>query len=498
MHICNSSTIREWDLYTIAHEPIRSIDLMERAANSCADWIARKFPAPIPFTIFCGPGNNGGDGLALARILSQSGRIVDIYLLDGPSTPSPDNLLNQGRCKSMGKSIHHITSETDLPTQLNSCIIDALFGTGLSRPLDGLAVKLVDLINLTNSVVVSIDIPSGLSTDRHTDSRCIISADHTLSFQCLKPAFLVAENERYTGNVQVQDIGLSPSFPGLKSPEFHWTDKAALLPKLRIRHAFDHKGTRGHAALLAGSWGMLGAAILAARACLRSGCGKLTCFTDSESYPILQTNIPEAIFSIHDDLESTLEDLDHHAYDALGAGPGWGKKIEHSSVLKKIFSQDIPLVLDADALNFIAGDPSLLNLIPAGTVITPHPLEFERLFGKASDDFERIRMARHSAIELQLNILLKGHRSCLFTPKGTIHVNSSGNPGMATSGSGDVLTGIITGLLAQGYPPEDATMLGAWLHGCAGDLYARDHGEDSLIAGDLPSYLGQAFLELHG
>jgi NAD(P)H-hydrate epimerase len=474
MLICSAKTIRAWDQYTIEQEPISSIDLMERAAEACAGWIRNNLPRDISFTVFCGPGNNGGDGLALARMLDEKGHPVRVFLLTTDTEPSPDNRINLERLRSSKIPVLAFDGTTELPEPDGSMYIDALFGTGLSRPLTGPAARVIHAMNHAGTTILSIDMPSGLQADQHSDPHVIITATHTLSFQCCKTAFLVAENARHIGQVHILDIGLSPRFPGLEQPAFIWSDRSLVAPLRRAPSAFEHKGSRGHAALLAGSWGMAGAAMLAAEACLRSGCGKLTVYADPRTYPMLQTALPEAIYAVHDSVHERSDHLSRHAYDAIGVGPGWGTGKEQEALLDELFRRDLPLVLDADALNTLAQHPDLLMKIPPGSILTPHPKEFERLFGKARDDFDRIRIARDKARYHNVNILLKGHNSMIVPPSGPIRVNATGNPGMATAGSGDVLTGILTGLLAQGYAPTDALVLGAWLHGRAGDLVAMD------------------------
>lgn len=408
----------------------------------------------------------------------------------------PDNLINQKRLAEADVPLYLLEEEEDFPDLTGLWCVDALFGTGLTRATEGTTARLIRSINHGAKGILSIDIPSGLLSDQHSGQHPIITATHTLSFQCLKPAFLMAENAKFIGDVHVLDIGLAMDFPGLADTGFTWSDRSVVRPLYRPPGPFDHKGTRGHAALLAGSWGMAGAAILAANACLRSGCGKLTLYTDPLTYPILQVAVPEAVFAVHDSVHDRSEHLSNIDYDGIGAGPGWGVGPEQEALLNELFARERPMVLDADAINTIARYPDLLMRIPAGSILTPHPKEFDRVFGTCRDDFERLRIAREKARNMRLNILLKGHRSFLVDPEGKVHVNTTGNPGMATAGSGDVLTGLLTGLLAQGHPPTAAMILGAWLHGKAGDLAARDSGEEALVAGDLPHYLGKAFLSL--
>jgi ADP-dependent NAD(P)H-hydrate dehydratase / NAD(P)H-hydrate epimerase len=496
MLICSAKTIRAWDQWTIEQEPIPSIALMERAARVCTHWILDHFPPDTPLTIFCGPGNNGGDGLAIARLLAEMNRTPRVFYLDNITKASPDNLINQQRLAETGLPLYHIDAEEDIPDVSGEWCIDALFGSGLTRPTEAVAARLIRAMNHQAKGIIAIDIPSGMFSDQTSSQHPIVTATHTLSFQCLKPAFLMAENGKFMGQVHVLDIGLQPDFPDLASPEFIWNDRALVMQKYRPPDAFAHKGTRGHAALLAGSWGMAGAAMLAGEACLRSGCGKLTIYTDSRTYPMLQTALPEAIYAIQDSIHDRSEHLSSHSYESIGAGPGWGIGAPQEALLHELFGRGEPVVLDADALNTIAQYPDLLMNIPAGSIITPHPKEFDRIFGQSRDEFDRLRIAREKARNLHLNILLKGHRSFLVTPEGKVFVNASGNPGMATAGSGDVLTGVLTGLLAQGLPPSDAMVLGAWLHGHAGDLAAMALGQESMLAGDIVRHLGKAFISL--
>ena len=497
MQILTAAQIRAWDEYTILELPIQSIDLMERASTACFDWLMENGYKQNAFTVFCGKGNNGGDGLAIARMLSQTGHTVTVYILEFGAKGTADFQTNLARLHQTGAMIKFISSpETLHPIDANTIVIDALLGTGLNRPLDGLTSAVVQHINRSGNTVIAIDIPSGLFADKSAKGEVAIEAKHTLSFQCFKTAFLVAENADHLGEIHILDIGLHPDYLSSITPEFQFIDADIVNAILQPRKKFAHKGNFGHAALIAGSKGMMGAALLSAKACLRSGVGKLTCFIPGVGYDILQTSVPEAMCRVAGtDHIGTIDSFE--GYSAIGAGPGLGKEDDIARMLQSLFQQsNATLVLDADALNVLSGNKTLLADLPRRTVITPHVKELERLFGAVSNDFERMELALEQSKELGITIVLKGAYSLVATPGGMAWFNSTGNPGMATGGSGDVLTGIITGLAAQGYIPEQAAIAGVYLHGLAGDLAAAAISESALIASDITAFLGDAFLQL--
>ncbi|MBI3140070.1 MAG: NAD(P)H-hydrate dehydratase [Sphingobacteriales bacterium] len=500
MKIFSAEEIRKWDQYTIRHEPVLSIDLMERAATACTDWLLKQYPDAPSFGIFCGKGNNGGDGLAIARLLMDRGTPVSVYILEFGHKGTDDFQQNLARLHQLpGTDIHFIQSDEQLsPFPPGQIVVDAIFGSGLNRAIEGLTASLVEHINQSGCEIVSIDIPSGLFTDHSSRGNLSVHARFTLSFQCYKAALLMAENAAFSGEVQVLDIGLHKGFYEGVSSRLELTDDTLIHSLYRPRNRFAHKGNFGHAILLAGSYGKTGAAVLAARACLRSGAGLLTCHIPSGGYNILQTAVPEAM--VLTDFNSsfiTKPETDLNQYDSIGIGPGIGQARETAGLLKEILrSCQKPLVLDADALNIIATDAALLKQIPAGSILSPHPKEFERLFGPTGNDFERMEKALEKAAELNAVIIVKGHHSFIATPGGRGYFNSTGNAGMATAGSGDVLTGILTGLRAQGYSPEGAALLAVYLHGLAGDLAAKDLSQEALIAGDIIDYLGKACLQI--
>ncbi len=497
MKILTAEEIRLWDQYTILQEPVRSIDLMERAAAQCTDWLLEHYKNAPSFAIFCGKGNNGGDGLAIARLLQEKNYPVSVHILEFGHKGTDDFQQNLARLhKVPGANIHFVQSEEHFhPFQKGEIIVDALFGSGLNRAIEGVTARLVEHINASGCEIVSIDIPSGLFTDRSSKGSPAITAMHTLSFQCYKPAFLFPENGEYVGEVHLLDIGLHPGFLSTLQSRFELLDDEIVHSIHKPRKRFSHKGDFGHALLIAGSYGKMGAAVLSARACLRSGAGLLTCHIPSCGYDILQSSIPEAMLmtDFNSSVNTKVED-DLTKYETIGIGPGIGTASETKMMLREIFdSFRSPLVLDADALNILAAQKDLLLLIPAGSILTPHPKEFERLFGETPNDFERALLALQKAKELNCIIILKGQHSLVATPDGKGFFNSTGNPGMATAGSGDVLTGILTGLLAQGYSTVETAILGVYLHGLAGDIAAKELSMEAMIAGDIIESMGAAF-----
>lgn len=499
MKIFTSQQIREGDAYTIANEPITSLELMERAANASVTWIKDNVGDTAPFYIFCGTGNNGGDGLAIARLLGEAGFQKHTFIVFSSDHFSADCETNKHRLEhAYDAHLAAIHSEKDFP-QLPSdaIIIDALFGTGLNRPLSGLAAKTIAWINAQQNTVISIDLPSGLMADQSSIKGEVVKATHTLSFQFYKLAFLMPENASFCGQVHILPIGIHEDFIKNTSASHFITDKERVHSIYKPRNIFSHKGTYGHALLIAGSYGKMGAAVLSAKSCMKSGVGLLTCHIPKCGYGILQAAVPEAMCEIDDyDLNWSKCPDNLHQFSSIGIGPGIGKDPATARVLEKVISQvKKPLILDADALNII-GEKKLLKKIPAHTLLTPHPKEFERLFGKTENDFERLHLQIQKSKEYHVYIILKGHYTCISTPEGRCYFNSTGNAGMATAGSGDTLTGILTALLAQGYTPEEAAIFGVYLHGLAGDLAAENLSQESLLASDISDYLGDAFKTL--
>ncbi len=503
MKIFMNEQLKELDKYTIEHEPIKSIDLMERAAKELAKAICDECTKSTPIVVFAGPGNNGGDALAVSRLLAQKGYQITVYLFNTGNHLSEECMENKQlalECNSI-KQFVEVTHEFD-PPQLTSStvVIDGLFGTGLKKPLESGFASLVKYINQSPCRVVSIDIPSGLMTEDNTYNihNHIIRADVTLTIQTRKLAFYFADIQPYIGRLRVLDIGLSKEYIEKASTPFTQQEHGDVSALLIPRHDFVHKGAMGHALLIAGSYGMAGAAVLASRACLRSGVGKLTVHTPTKNCDILQVAVPEAVLQFDYDEHYFSDAVDANDFDSLGIGPGLGQE-EASAIalIAQLRRTQAPIVADADALNILGSHRAWIQQLPKGMILTPHPKEFDRLCGsRCSDDYERLCKAKDMAVKLQIYIILKGHYSALCSPDGTVIFNSTGNSGMATAGTGDVLTGIITGLLARGYHQKEACQLGMYLHGLAGDLAAEAKGKESLVASDVIDYLPQAFAQL--
>lgn len=494
MQVLDIDQIRAWDKFTIIHEPVSSLQLMERAASACFQWLMKNGYGGRQFAIFCGKGNNGGDGLCLARLLSEKGHTVAVFIVDGKEIGSEDFQSNLIRLQTAPSSINYISAQTPLPPlSADTVLIDALFGSGLNKPLAGLSKSLADHINASGNEIISLDIPSGLFADKSSSGNTIVQATHTLSFQCYKLAFLMAENESYVGQLHILDIGLHTDYLQTIIPQGQLIDETLIRTFFRKRKLFAHKGHYGHAALLAGSYGMMGAAVLAAKSCLRSGVGKLTCHIPACGYTVMQTSIPEAMCIVEANQEFISSFTSPEKYDAVAIGPGWGLRASNSSLLSHCFLGNLkPMVLDADALNSISEDPTLLEKIPANTIITPHVKEFDRLFGKASNDFERMQMAIQKANALGIVIVLKGRYSLVATPGGNCYFNTTGNPGMAKGAQGDVLTGMILAFLAQGYKPQQAACISVFLHGYAADLAIAGMAMEALMPSDVIEFIGAA------
>ena len=499
MKLFTSAQIQELDKYTIEHEPIKSIDLMERAAKAITTAIMNKWTEHTPVVVFAGPGNNGGDALAVARLLAVEGFSVNAYLFNIHNKLSPNCEINKKRLiEDKRVSFSEIILDFDPPElKTETLVVDGLFGTGLDKPLMGGFASLIKYINQSQAKVVSIDIPSGLMCEDNTYNirTNIIQADLTLTLQQKKLAMLMPDIQGFIGKLKVLDIRLSHEYISKTEAPYHIIEETELRPILRVRNDFVHKGNMGHALIIAGSYGMAGAAVLATKACLRSGVGKVTVHTPRRNYNIMQVSIPEAVLQI--DCEETFfsESVDCNDFDSLGIGPGLGQN-ENSAIalISQLRRTSCPIVVDADALNILANHQAWMQQLPKGIILTPHPAEFDRLAGSASNSsYDRLMRARDLAEHMSGYILLKGHYSALCLPNGHIVFNPTGNSGMATAGSGDVLTGMITALLARGYNQTEACMLGMYLHGLAGDLAVKETGKESLLASDIIRFIPQAF-----
>lgn len=502
MKIFTSNQIHELDQYTIAHEPIESINLMERAAKALARVITERWTNKTPVVVFAGPGNNGGDALAVSRMLVEMGYQVQVYLFNTNNRLSDDCAVNKKRLQENKrvKAFHEVMTEFDPPRlDADTLVVDGLFGSGLNKPMAGGYASLVKYINASPAKVVSIDVPSGLMTEDNTYNirANIIRATLTLTFQQPKLSFLFDENQSFIGELQVLDIRISKEGMEQTDALYRIVEEEEVRGKMLRRSPFAHKGQMGHALLVAGSYGMGGAAILASKACLRSGVGKLTVHTPKKNNLLMQMAVPEAVVQL--DMEETIfgEPVDTEDYNVLGIGPGLGTNEQTAiALISQLRRTQCPIVADADALNILANHRAWVQQLPKNIILTPHVKEFDRIAGHSSDSYERLSKARELARKLQGYILLKGHYSALCLPDGHVLFNSTGNAGMATAGSGDVLTGIITGLLARGYRHEDACIVGMYIHGLAGDYAAEEMGMESMVASDIIRCLPKAFVHL--
>ncbi len=500
--------IREADKYTIDKEPIVSIELMERAAMACVNWIVEKFDVQTEFKIICGTGNNGGDGLAIARLLIERKYSVHVVVINHSDKRSPDFIANYDKLKSKNTIIEIDsiasfkdkfqlvgTSSLSLGEGRAEVLIDAILGSGLNKPVDGLFADCIKFINQHSLTVISIDLPSGLFCDElNSKTDGIINATYTLTFQFPKISFMFTENANYIGAFSVLNIGLHPDYIAITSTKNYFTTTNDIKLFLKKRSKIAHKGDFGHALLIAGSYGKMGAAVLSSKACMQSGVGLLTVYIPKCGYTILQTTIPEAMVDVDSEENYISDNIKIGNYNAIGIGPGIGTEKQTQNVLKLLIqNSSAPLVFDADAINILSENKTWLSFIPAKSIFTPHPKEFERLVGKSENSMERLQLQRDFSLKYKSYVVLKGAHTAISCPDGNVFFNSTGNPGMATGGSGDVLTGIITSLLAQGYTSQQACVLGVYLHGLAGDFAAHKKTEEGMIASDIIENLNEAF-----
>ena len=511
MKILSASQLKVVDAYTIEHEPVSSTNLMERASRAVADKIRSRWSIDTPIKIFAGPGNNGGDALAIARMLGETNYKVCVYLFNTSDNLSADCQINKQRLldfqdvkqNTMGvRNVELVEVKSQFtPPKLEEgdLVVDGLFGTGLSRPLNGGFASVVKYINSSPATVVSIDVPSGLMCEDNTYNvmNHIVKANYTFTLQYPKLAFFFAENEQYVGEWEVLDIGVKDPLTEETHTPYYFTEQADLLPMLKSRSKFAHKGSVGHALLIAGKRGMAGAAILAARACMRSGAGKLTVRVPEHNVRIMQEAVPEAILSIDVDQNCFSQSFDTSEFDAMAIGPGIGtSSYTVQAFIEQVSMTKCPMVIDADALNILGSHRGWITQLPRRCILTPHKKELFGLISTTRNSYEELERTRELAARQQIYIVIKGAYSAIVTPEGNVYFNSTGNPGMATAGAGDVLTGVLVSLLAQGYVPEVAARLGVYLHGLAGDLAAENLSYEGLISSDLVEYLPKSFKTL--
>jgi ADP-dependent NAD(P)H-hydrate dehydratase / NAD(P)H-hydrate epimerase len=487
--------IKKWDKFTLEKEPISSIKLMERASETFVFHFTSLFSEKTKVVIFCGSGNNGGDGLAIARILLKMGYQTTPYIVKSENY-SPDVKINLKKLKSLTKVIEF--DNGNLPSIENDCvIIDGLLGTGLKESPKGVYKSIIDKINTASCTVVSIDIPSGMPCEGVATKNCI-KADYTISFQIPKLSFFIAENENYLGHLIVADIGLCSSFLNNKRFNYFLLNNS-ICKTIKKRQKHSHKGNYGNILISGGSYGKIGAVVLSAKSVLRTGCGLITVHIPECGYEVIQITEPCCMVTVSG--KKHIISFPNKKYDAIGIGPGMGKhEGTKTAFLKFIKRNTSPIVIDADGLNILA-EENAIDLLKPKTILTPHPKEFDRLFGTHKNSYSRLKKLKSACIKHSLYIVLKGGNTCVGTPDGKLIFNNTGNPGMATGGSGDILTGIITSLLGQGYTQEEACCLGVYIHGKSGDIAEQGLTMQGMYAQDiiscLPDAWGQLLLEKH-
>lgn len=499
MKILKTTQVKEADDFTIKNEPISSIDLMERAATNVTNWILEELSEQNNFTIFAGIGNNGGDGLVVARLLAKAKKNIQLFIVEFSKKYSEDFQINLKRLEKSKVEIKYIREIGDFPEiKSKNVIIDAIFGSGLTRPVLGFAGDVIKKINKINKkFLVAIDIPSGLfgEENHHLKEQNIINADITLTFEFPFLAFMFAENYKFVGEFFVIPIGVSPEFIDKAETDFFIIENEQVASIYKSPEKFAHKGNFGYGLLVAGGYGRMGAAVLAAKAAHRTGIGLLTAHVASKCVDIMQISSPETMLSIDIDKKSLTKIKNLKKYNAIGVGPALGFNSKSVELLKKLLvkNKEKSYVIDADAITIISKNKDFYKIIPKNSILTPHPKEFERLVGVTKNNFQRLLLQRAFSEKHKVIIVLKGAYTSISLPNGKVYFNPTGNPGMATAGSGDVLTGIILALLAQGYKSDEAAILGVYLHGYAGDSANVDLNTSSMIASDLINYIDLGF-----
>lgn len=497
MKIFSAEQLYEADKVTLEKEKITSEDLMERAGGQIFNWLHQRLNgAPVPIRIFCGIGDNGGDGLVVGRLLIEYGYNVTVYVVNCSDKRSKNFLFNYDKIKSVTKNWPILMkSENDFPEiDPEDIIVDAIFGIGLNRCPGGWVKKLIQYLNESVAFKLAIDIPSGLFSNLPlTDKDAVLKADHTLTFQSAKLSFFLPETAPFVLSFDVMDIGLDSEFFNKSEPLAQIIYKSEAQRFYKYREKFGHKGTYGHALIVAGSYGKIGAAALSTAAAFRIGAGMVTTFVPKCGYNIMQTVIPEAMIITDKEEEYISEIKFDFQPSAIGVGMGIGKNKATAEALKHLFMNNkAPFIIDADALNLISENKGLLKLLPKNSILTPHPGELERLIGKWRNDYDKLEKVKKFSKKHKVVIVIKGAYTVTVF-EDNLYINSSGNPGMATAGSGDALSGVITGLLCQGYDPLLASVFGVYMHGYAGDIAVSQMGYEAIMANDIINNLGEAY-----
>ncbi len=498
MFILNSQQIAAADQATIKSNNISSIDLMERAAKQCYNWLHNQLQNQnIKIHVFCGIGNNGGDGLVIARYLYENGYNLTCYIVNFSEKRTKEFLVNYNRLKEIGIWPTIINNKNDFPEIASEdIVIDAIFGNGLTRSPEGFTKELINYINTTKAFTLAIDFPSGLFCDSPViEKEAVLKASHILTFQTPKLAFLLPENSDFFETWEVLDIGLDSNFIKNLNPTLYYTIKSEVLQLYKRRNKWSHKGTFGHSLIIGGSFGKIGAVTLAAKAALKIGSGLVTAYLPKCGYTILQIAVPEIMVEVDNDTSLEYFNFKTNA-TVIGIGPGMGTVEKTANGFERFIKENkVPLVIDADAINLLSLNKSLLNYLPKNTVLTPHPKELERLIGTWKNDFEKLEKVTTFSKKHGLIIVIKGAHTVIIDGTSK-YFNSTGNPALATAGSGDILTGIITGLIAQGYEPINAAIFGVYLHGKTADIAISETGYETFIASSILKYLPNSILDL--
>ncbi|MGB3591071.1 MAG: NAD(P)H-hydrate dehydratase [Nonlabens sp.] len=500
MKILSADQLSQADASTIEKQQISSIDLMERVATLVFNKIHERLNgAPVPIKVFCGIGKNGGDGLAIARHLIQHGYHVKVFITNCSKSRSPEFLKNYDRIKNVTKDWPVLLScEEDFPVITEKdFIIDAIFGTGINRPITGWMVGLFEYLNNIPAFTAAIDMPSGLYANQPLENaRAVLKADHTFTFQTPKLAFFLPHTGEYVGSFEVINIGLDPEFLSQVKPLAQMINREAAQNMYRARKSFTHKGNYGHVICAGGSLGKMGSIALAAGAAVNSGAGKVTAYIPKHGNLMLQSTVIEAM-TVLDPEEYFLSTFDIEIKDpviSIGCGLGLARD-SYSAFAKALSYQQKPMVIDADAIHMLAEDKDLLDKVPNGSILTPHDGELVGLLGTWKNDYERLEKAKKFTIKHDLILVLKGAYTITVIGEG-LYVNDSGNPGMATGGSGDVLTGMIASFMAQGYDTLTATAFAIYIHGASADLAAQTYAHEGVKASIISSFVGPAILNL--
>ncbi len=495
LKILSAAQIREADAFTIKNEPVSSIDLMERAAVAFVDCFVAKYDAGKKVVVVCGSGNNGGDGLVISRLLLKMGYEVTTYVIAPTDNWSPDFAINFERLSQLTDIVEIRSGSGAFNFEKNGVVIDAIFGSGLSRPVTGVYKEIIEKINTDGTAVVAVDIASGLYCDKSHEGGAIIKPTNTITFQMPKLVFMMPAYHIYVGKLEVVDIGLDKRFLEKVESSYQYVDQADVSLCFEKRSKFSHKGNYGKVLLVAGSYGKMGAAILSSRACMRMGTGLLTAHVPQCGYEIMQIAAPETMVSV-DEKQKYISNFPKGVkkYDAIAIGSGLDTKPKTIAAFARFLeAQNEPIVIDADGINILGLKKELLKKLPINSILTPHVKEFQRIAGVWKNDFERLSLQMDFSINHKVFIALKGAYTAISTPQGTVFFNCTGNPGMATAGSGDVLTGMIVSLLGQGFSSEAAAVCGVYLHGLAGDLAIEVKTEHSLIASDIIDFIPLAY-----